>query len=452
MRRLFVTVVLTVFMSACGGEDAQIPPPPPGPSEVVTVPIVPMGDVSVLAGDTVTYRSGGAASSLEHPVEYRFDLDRAGAGDRTAWGDADTASVIWSGVGLLDVAAQARCKIHPLVESQWSPALTVMLGLTADTEITTILVTYLVGGQPVNEFVDFMDAVPDTVPYRSWITVFYEGSGFAPALCADPVNMCFEYQLNYERDSRFFPPGVKFFQSPWLPLDPIDNNPFSGVDSTSMNIGSLEYVIRARTTNPTGPDPTPASVPIVGNFDPTLDSFRLENHDGTVINDNDTIVWDWWAPADSGFAIIGLDPFKTKTFRFFIHATGHDHPKEDGSGIAAWRYTFPRVSDGFEESFGRAGAWFDGAASSTLADTVTYTAVYPLADVRGDSVFVDDPPSWQDQTHDYSVTGRDLPGLENFEQYVFFLGKKNLINSYTTADMARRTQTGTMRFHIKLRR
>ncbi|MEE9268783.1 MAG: hypothetical protein V3V49_00820 [Candidatus Krumholzibacteria bacterium] len=454
MRRLFLAAVLVaVLIGACGEDNVVLPPPPPPSNEIVSVPVIPQGTSAVLDGDTVTYASGGAASNLAHPIEYRFDLDQAGLGSLTPWGDADTVTVVWIGVGLRDVAAQARCKIHPQVQSQWSPALRVALGLIAGTQITTIMNTYMIGGQPQQEAIDFTDGIPDTVPYGSWITVTYEGSGYSPLLCPDPVNWCFDYQLRYERDSRFFPPGAKFFASPWLPFDPADDNPFSTVNSTSMNIGSVEYVVHVRTTNISGPDPSPPSFAIVGNFDPTLDSYWLENHDGTRINDTETIVWDWWSPVDSDFVVIGAELFRRKTFRFLIKATGHDHPKEDGSGVAGWFYTFPRQSDpGFLEPFGRAGTWVGGVSISTLCDTFTYEAVYPLADVQGDSIFIDNPPPWNDRTHLYNITGRDLPALENFEQFVTFLGQDNLINSYSATDMARRTATGTMSFHIRLQR
>ncbi len=450
-RKVLIVVLVTVVLASCGEQGTPPPPPPVIPGEVVSVPVTPLGQNTALAGDTLTYRSGGATSSLGHPVEFRFDLDRVGSGNLTAWGDADSVTVIWAGAGPVDVAAQARCKIHPTIESEWSGALTVTLGLVADTEITLITNTYFVGGQPVQEIVNFVDAIPDTVPYGSWITIFYSGSGYSPALCPDSVNQCFKYQIRYDRDSRFFPGGQKFFPSSWLPFDPTDNDPLTAADSTSMNIGSVEYVVSARTTNLTGPDPTPPSFSIVGNFDPTLDSLSLENHDGTVINANDTIVWDWSAPADSGFAIVGGNLMKTKRFYFLVQAAGHDHPKEAGSGVAAWRYTFPRVSDGFEEPFGNAGFWLDGLPNSTLSDTASYVAVYPFADVQGDAIF-NNLPSWHDQTHVYTVTGRDLPGLESFDQFVFFLGSKQLINSYCTSDMARRTATNTLRFHIRLQR
>ena len=450
-RKVLIAVLVTGVLVACGDEVTPPPLPPAPPGETVSAPVTPSGQNTASAGDTLTYRSGGATSSLGHPVEFRFDLDRAGSGNLTMWGDDDSVTVIWAGAGPVDVAAQARCKIHPTVESPWSGALTVTLDLVADTQITLVTNTYFIGGQPVEETVNFGDAIADTVPYGSWITIFYSGSGYSPALCPDSINQCFEYQIRYDRDSRFFPGGEKFAQSSWLPLDPTDNDPLAAADSTSMNIGSVEYVISARTTNLAGPDPTPPSFAIVGNFDPTLDSLSLQNHDGTVIRANDTIVWDWWAPADSGLIVVGLDLLRFKTFYFVVKAAGHDHPKEEGSGVAAWRYTFPRVSDGVLEPFGNAGFWLDGLANSTLSDTATYVAVYPRADTPGDSIF-NSPPSWHDQTHVYTVTGRDLPGVLNFDQFVFLSGSKQLVNSYGTSDMARRTAAGTLRFHIKLQR
>jgi hypothetical protein len=331
-----------------------------------------------------------------------------------------------------------------------------MVNYDPDTEMFMVWNTYWVGGQQFTETVDFTDGIPDTVPYQSWITLFYYGvdSPYDSTLCQDWVNECLKYQVQYTRDSDRIP-GARA-SSRWLPDDGEDSNPFGTSDSTSMNVGSLEYVMRARTIDEYGrPDGRPAEINIVGNFDPTLDSYAIRRHDGHVVSDGDTLVWDWAHPAREGFNFDDVtNPLRVKEFYFIIAATGHDHPKErTGSGVKSWRYGFQREDDpSISQPFARSGFWVDGLATNTLSDTFRVVFEYPLLDTNGDAVF-DNLPPWMNKGYEFSVTGRDTRTfLEDFRQYIFLNSQKTLLNVYPASQLGRWTQEGRMRFYLTIRR
>jgi len=225
------------------------------------------------------------------------------------------------------------------------------------------------------------------------------------------VNKCVFYQMSFMRESARFPWANGY--SRWLPTDPRDTNPYGIADSMSMNVGSLEYTVRARAVDEYGrPDGTPAEAPVVGNHAPTLDSFGIRNHDGTVIQDDDTLVWDWWDPVDSTFTVESVSYHMSKTFFFDIQATGHDHHKDpDGSGITTWYHSFRRADDPFyEQKFGRSGFWWEGDVLNQMSDRFEFTFAWssPIVDslgnllepdFAGEAVFADLPP-WINRSYD----------------------------------------------------
>ncbi|MDH3217753.1 MAG: hypothetical protein OEN01_16005, partial [Candidatus Krumholzibacteria bacterium] len=128
----------------------------------------------------------------------------------------------------------------------------VVINFEPDTELFQVLNTYEVGGSWFTEAVDFSDETPDTVPYRSWVTLFYRGSDrrsnsgalLDSSLCQDVVNECLRYQVGFTSRSDQIP-GFSF-TSRWLPDGGEDNNEFGTADSTSMNMGTVEYDLRVR--------------------------------------------------------------------------------------------------------------------------------------------------------------------------------------------------------------
>ncbi len=326
-----------------------------------------------------------------------------------------------------------------------------------DTRITHILNTYFIDGGPVQEFINIGDAVPDTVPDGSWITLFYDVPGPLDPLvfCTDPVNRCIRYQMNFT--SRLG--GIFDYTTRWLPEPAEDSNPFGITDSTSMNTGIGEYTVRVRSVDEFDvTDATPATVDIVGNFPPTLDNIAIENHDGTVVGDGGSVVWDWWNPANfhgsPGDTLDFSDPPRVWVVRelfFVVKGSGHDHPKEDKGGVKSWFYTFTRSDDPtFVQPFARSGLWVDAAEVNALCDTVRLTVRYSLFDDPGGSMAWEALPDWLQRGYDVAVRGRDTKSTDEFDQFMFVNGMKTLINRYLTAALGRETQEGTTSFNLTI--
>jgi hypothetical protein len=143
-----------------------------------------------------------------------------------------------------------------------------------------------------------------------------------------------------------------------------------------------------------------------------------------------------------------------KEFYFVAKATGHDHPKDPiDSGVRGWKYTFLLVGsnpDTFEVFDSRAGDFFDAHPADELADTVRVTFRYShLSDPGGASILAN-LPGYLNREYLYSVIGRDLSILDEFEQVMNYLGGAQTINSYNTAEYGRWTEAGDQRFYLKL--
>ncbi len=324
----------------------------------------------------------------------------------------------------------------------------IVVNFDPDTDILQVLNTYVVDGNTYQRWIDFEDAAPDTVPYRSWITLFYKGwdSPYDSILCVDGLNKCIKYQVSYLRESARYPYAQA--RSAWLPQNGEDNNLMGIEDSTSMNIGSVEYTINVRSLDEHEKnDGTPASVMIIGNYDPVLDSFGIEDHLGNIAMDGDTLTWNWWKPVNSDTVVgEGPDMHYEKQFYFVIGASGHDHPDEWGSGVKSWYYTFVDIQ-GNPQHFAHSGSWHSGVTINALSDTMKFTFDYPLSDPMGDQIYL---PEWINKTYDVSMMGRDTETGDYFDQYMFVDSNKELINSYPTALLGRWTQEETMRFHFRI--
>jgi hypothetical protein len=329
-----------------------------------------------------------------------------------------------------------------------------------DTEIFAVMNTYWVDNQEFQELIDINDAVRDTVPYGSWITMFYYGSPYpsGTSFCTDPVNECITYQKNFTWSSARFP-GVGGSTS-WLPVPPEDNNPFGTPDSTSMNMGSVEYTVRVRSVDEFDvPDATPAGFPIIGNLQPTLDDHAIENHDGTAVGDGETVMWDWWNPANYHGSIADTldlsDPpnvWVLKEWHFLIKAHGHDHAKEgSNAGVKSWFYQFRRSNDpSFIQPFANSGLWTDAVTVNSVCDTVTLTVRYPFFDAGAEQTAWENLPDWLNRGYDLSIRGRDTRSTDEFDQYMYVRRERTLINRYSTGMLGRETEVGTMSFDLTI--
>jgi hypothetical protein len=405
-------------------------------------------------------------STLGHPVEYRFDFDSGGAHDFGAWSPASVALKTWATVGLRVVRAQGRCGIHTDKISEWSLGKVVEVGDGPNTDITSVVNTYFTAAGEFSRVIDLTDGVPDTVPYASWIRLFYNGipTPQGDTLCPDDINECLRYQVNYTWTSERNP-GVENTTA-WRPFDPADKNTAGVLDSTTLNVGSVDYTVRARSVDQFDrPDVSPATLAIVGNFPPTLDTQFLANYTGAMAADGDTVSWNWWRPANyhgsmgDTIEVNPNDPLDTlgviKTFYFVVSAGGHDHPDElAGSGVKSWRYTFREIGSNppVFHVFARAGLFVDGLTVNELSDTAWVTFRYdPSVDPGGASI-LNNLPRYLDQEHEYAIIGRDLSILDEFTQRVHYGGGMQTLDSYNTAEYGRWTAEGRVRFFLKLSR
>jgi hypothetical protein len=354
----------------------------------------------------------------------------------------------------------------------------VVVNFDPDTEIFYMLNTYFQGQTEFQDSVVYNpNAPPDTLPDGSWLTLFYRGWDSPNDLsrCDDLDNKCIGYQVQYTRVGDV-DGGQSTVSSTvrWLPDEPEDNNPFGTTDSTTMNVGPQFYTVRARAVDEDGRadgtvastpgDPNRAEVAFYGNHSPTLDSFGMENFDGTTA-DNDTIVWNWLEPSNLNPIFPSLNdtvdftatpfPVVFKDYFFVIKAEGHDHPKEPlDAGVRSWMYLFRFAANpaSIETRFGSCGNWCDVATTSVLSDTfkvrISYT--WDLFEPGASSVAFNSLPDYFDTEYIFEIMGRDKSSLDDFVQYMFVNEEKTQVNSYSVASLARRTELGNRRFVLRM--
>ena len=140
-------------------------------------------------GQTFTFSTGNAFSSVGHSVEYQFDWKGDGITDLSPWGSA-TQSKAFAAGGTYSVRARARCVTDTSIVSDWSSALTV--------KIEQITVTTPTG--PSTGF-------PNT-------TYTYSASGSSNI--GDPVQIRFTFSDG--GDSGWLPIGTTSFSKTWTSL------------------------------------------------------------------------------------------------------------------------------------------------------------------------------------------------------------------------------------------
>ena len=95
-------------------------------SEDISQPLIPIGPTSGTVNTIYSFTTGGALSSLGHPIEYRFDW---GDGAFSDWSSSTSASHSWTSPEMYNVKAQARCKTENLTVSNWSDSLRVTINI-----------------------------------------------------------------------------------------------------------------------------------------------------------------------------------------------------------------------------------------------------------------------------------------------------------------------------------
>jgi hypothetical protein len=364
------------------------------------------------------------------------------------------------------------------------------------------------GGTTVlGEDIDFNDGVPDTVPYDSWVRLDYSGwdDSRDGKISCSPLypDSCIGFHVAYWKESRFNNAATEF--SLWQPRDGVhDTDEHSSTDSNTYHIGSLEYELFVRAVDENErPDGTPPSVPVIGNFDPTLDSLAVEDHLGNRINLGvlDTLTWNFWKGEgwpyvcacdtfDMGQAVCDAQALVcqgrtypnhrgtfdwVKSWSFHIKGWGHDHPKDPppsnkdplGSGLKSWQYMVMN-SQGQFINLGKSSPSFfeykiDGDTQINVLDDVigwrktypsdiTGPAVgYPNGDIYGCTVF-EALPSWLDDEMTFFLLGKDTlaQSTYEFDQGIFINGVYNVINQFPDASLGRRTEQQVFAFVVRL--
>jgi hypothetical protein len=136
-------------------------------------------------GQSFTFSTGNAFSSVGHPVEYQFDWKGNGT-DLSPWGSA-TQSKTWTTGGTYSVRARARCVTDISIVSDWSSGLAV--------KIEQISVSTPTGQS---------SGIPNT-PYT------YTASGSSNI--GDPVQIRFAFSDG--TDSGWLPTGTTSFSKTW---------------------------------------------------------------------------------------------------------------------------------------------------------------------------------------------------------------------------------------------
>ncbi|MFQ6676641.1 MAG: hypothetical protein ACE5LH_09935, partial [Fidelibacterota bacterium] len=386
--------------------------------------------------------------------------------------------------GIFRLAAQ--CRDDASAESEIDGArftkgvCQVVVNFEPETVVDTVVSIFKSGGSWQTRQVNFADSEPDTVPFRSWLYLKFRGwdNPKDGTLCQDPNNKCIGYKLRYVVSSRIA--GQLLYKSSLLPTRGLhDTDPCNVEDSTSLKIGTAEYKIEIISVDEEGKmDGTPAVVNIVGNYAPILDSFSLENYDGTAISDGDTLLWRW----DDVPPIPVVDDTLfhwEKTFYFDIKASAHDHPWElENSGVKTWLYQMTSFTDPrINKEFARSGGWVRTVEVNVLNDRFQATFVYPWWDESASTIF-NDPPNWigverADTNYavgyTYSVRGRDTDLSEQFSEFIHLrnpyldpalfqcpldprvqVAEKVLQNELFVGSLGRMTGWGRMDFYLKL--
>jgi hypothetical protein len=355
----------------------------------------------------------------------------------------------------------------------------VVVNFDPNTWMTQAKRTTFYADSTVVRAINFTDNKPDTVPYKSWVTFFYYSHDDRrdTKLCslADP-DECINYNIKVFRQSARLG-NSSSDDSGWLPRSGThDSDPNSTADSNSVNIASFEYDLDASAVDENGTrDGTPATIHIIGNYDPHLDTFSMSDHFGKPVNTAviDTVTWHFYKgigwPYTAESDTQQTDGVFFKVFGIDMHATGHDDKRDPkGSAIKTWRYgTYTGYQSldnpGMFWDIGRSGvAWFPGQADNQVDEQAKVK--YRYNDPHGADFFAN-LPGFANQVVTLVFYGRDTQLLEpDFSQYVYWnlvppdakagdgISTKNLINSFNAETSGRWTQPKVVSFYLRITR
>ncbi|MFA4947350.1 MAG: hypothetical protein WC674_02435 [Candidatus Krumholzibacteriia bacterium] len=354
-------------------------------------------------------------------------------------------------------------------------------------------------GVRIEEDVNFLDGIPDTLPDSSLVRMVYWGWDDPKdrgSLQYDPP-LPIRFQFQYNRWS-IDETGARVADklSPWYPLKKAeDTNPdedvseFLNRDSTTMRVGTFNYRFLVRSFDEQKkPDGTPAVVSFVGNFPPRIDSVRTgfwTRQGWPIVADrrfvwtvNDTIVigWNSTQVTERGdtlcpYAVTNsLDSrgTRTRSYRYIIPAGGHDDRRDPPrSGIKGWKFG---VFDPDEDrTYYKEGEWqFDKplnvfeqdiAFDITAPNWKTSVPGYAAYNASVADSLVANPPLFLGEQV-ITVSGLDYKDTQSFKEGIrgeitideegnVIPGDRWIVNEYYFANYARR-DTRQIRLYLKL--
>lgn len=286
--------------------------------------------------------------------------------------------------------------------------------------------------------VDFEDSDPDTMPYDSRLRMHYLGwddPKDSLEFTNPPVPM--RFQFKFERWGYGLSGGINSHKPAWMPEQKAeDTNCNSNEDSTTMRVGSYDYLFLAKSFDEQYRyDHTPDTVSFVGNFPPTIDKISIA-YDSipaiaglkTVDLKGDTVYIAIGTPmvprgADSVSAYLNeYDPVNgifNQYFRLYINGGGHDDSRDPpGSGVMGWFFSITAEGNYYYRS---EEEWLHGFEPDTILQAISFRLIIPRdpndPDPSPDPDFVNDPPLWMgDQV--LTVIGSDLHASELFNEAI----------------------------------
>ena len=286
--------------------------------------------------------------------------------------------------------------------------------------------------------VDFDDADPDTMPYNSRLRMHYLGWD-DPKDSLEYTNppIPIRFQFKFERWGYGLSGGINSHKPAWMPeLKAEDTNCNSDEDSTTMRIGSYDYLFLAKSFDEQYRyDHTPDTVAFVGNFPPVLDKVSIAYDSipytpGLELEDikGDTVFIAIGQPLAPRPETDYVSPFLTVPdnengvislfFKLFINAKGHDDFRDPpGSGVMGWWFSLTAEEDYYYRS---EEEWLYDFDPDTLLQEITFRLVAPQDPNNPnlpDPDFVNDQPLWMGD-QDLLIVGSDLHSSELFNECI----------------------------------
>jgi hypothetical protein len=272
-------------------------------------------------------------------------------------------------------------------------------------------------GIPHEDLIDFDDAGTDTLPYNSLLRLHYIGwDDPKDSLEYTDPPIPIRFQFKFERWGYGLGGGISNHKPAWMPEKKAeDTNCNSNEDSTTMRIGSYDYLFLAKSFDEQYRyDHTPDTVAFVGNFPPEIDKISIA-YDSIPFSPNielaeiqgDTVYIAIGQPLtprpEEDYVSAYLVQYDTETeifnqfFKIYINGAGHDDRRDpQGSGVRGWWFSISAEEDyyyrGEEE-------WLYDFDTDTLLQELSFRLVIPkdpdFTDYpRPDPDFINNPPLW----------------------------------------------------------